>query len=55
VRGDLTEARGFSNVSTDYRNRTCSFVFSKSEGELELQLNELAKTNTHLRDWREKD
>jgi hypothetical protein len=55
VRGDLTAARGFSNVNTDIKNRTCSFNYSKSEADLQQQLEELAKTNTHLRDWSEKN
>jgi hypothetical protein len=55
VRGDLTKTEGFSNVRTDPYNMTCSFDYTKSEGELKTQLDELAKSNSHLRDWRKKD
>jgi hypothetical protein len=51
VRGALTKAGGFSNIHTDIQNRTCRFEYSKSEPELKAQLDELAKTNSHLRDW----
>jgi hypothetical protein len=55
VRGDLTKADGFSNIRTDLSSKTCSFDYTKSEGELKTQLDELAKSNSHLRDWSKKD
>ena len=55
MRGDLTKADGFSNVRTDLDSKTCSFEYSKSDAELKTQLDELAKTNSHLRDWRKTD
>ena len=55
MRGALTKADGFSNIQTDIGNTTCSFDYSKNEAELKAQLDELAKTNSHLRDWRKKD
>jgi len=55
VRGDLTKADGFSNIRTDLGNNTCSFEYTKSEAELKTQLDELAKSNSHLREWREKN
>ena len=51
MRGDLTKADGFSNIRTDLSNKTCSFDYAKSEAELKAQLDELAKSNPHLRDW----
>jgi hypothetical protein len=51
VRGALTPADGFSNVQTDIANTTCRFNYSKSEVELTAKLDELAKTNAHIRDW----
>ena len=55
MRGDWTQANGFSNVRTDLDNTTCSFEYSKSDAELKTQLDELAKSNSHLRDWRIKN
>jgi hypothetical protein len=55
VRGALTKADGFSNIRTDIQNRTCSFEYSRSEAELKTQLDELAKTNSHLQDWSKKN
>jgi hypothetical protein len=52
VRGALTKDRGFSNVKTDFENTTCRFDYSKSEAELTAKLDELAKSNTHLRKWK---
>jgi hypothetical protein len=54
VRGALTQAEGFSIIRTDFANRTCSFDYTKSEAELTAQLNELAKTCSHLQDWSRK-
>ena len=55
MRGALTQADGFSNIQTDIANNTCSFEYSKSDAELKSQLDELAKSNAHLRDWRKKN
>jgi hypothetical protein len=55
VRGDLTKAPGFSNIRTDLSTQTCSFDYSKSEAELKNQLDELAKSNTHLQNWSKKN
>ncbi len=55
MRGDLTKADGFSNVRTDLDNTTCRFEYSKSDAELKAQLDELAKSNSHLRDWQKKN
>jgi hypothetical protein len=52
VRGALTVADGFSNVQTDIANTTCRFNYSKSEAELTAKLDELAKANDHIRDWK---
>jgi hypothetical protein len=41
----------FSNVQTDIANTTCRFNYSNSEAELTAKLDELAKANTHIRDW----
>jgi len=54
VRGALTQAGGFTNIQTDIANRTCQFNYSKSEDELWAKLDELAKNNSHLRDWKKK-
>ena len=51
MRGALTPADGFSNVQTDIANNTCQFNYSKSEAELTAKLDELAKSNPHIRDW----
>jgi hypothetical protein len=51
VRGALTPADGFSNVQTDIANTTCRFKYSNSEAELTAKLDELAKSNPHIRDW----
>ncbi len=55
MRGDLTKTDGFSNDRTDLDNKTCSFDYSKSDAELKAQLDELAKSNSHLRDWSKKN
>jgi hypothetical protein len=55
VRGDLTKTEGFSNIRTDLSNNTCRFDYAKSDTELKAQLDELAKSNPHLRDWSKKD
>lgn len=55
MRGDLSKAAGFSNIRTDLSSNTCNFDYTKSEAELKTQLDELAKSNSHLRDWRKKD
>lgn len=54
MRGALTTADGFSNIETDIPNTTCRFNYSKSEAELTAKLDELAKTNTHIRGWKKK-
>ena len=55
MRGALTKAEGFSNIKTDIGNTTCSFDYAKSESEMKTQLDELAKSNSHLREWRKKE
>ena len=55
MRGALTPADGFSNVETDIANTTCRFNYSKSEADLTAKLDELAKSNTHIRDWKKKE
>jgi hypothetical protein len=55
VRGALTEADGFTNVQTDIPNTTCRFDYAKSEADLTAKLDELAKTNSHIRDWKKKE
>jgi hypothetical protein len=55
VRGALTPADGFTNVQTDIAATTCKFDYSKSEAELSAKLDELSKTNSHIRDWKKKD
>jgi hypothetical protein len=55
VRGALTKAPGFSNIHTDVSNQTCSFDYSKTEAELKKQLDELAESNSHIRDWSKKN
>lgn len=54
MRGVLTPADGFSNVQTDIGNTICRFNYAKSDAELTAKLNELAETNTHLRQWKKK-
>ncbi len=54
MRGALTPADGFSNVQTDIANTTCRFNYAKSETELTAKLDELAKANSHLREWKQK-
>lgn len=54
MRGDLTEADGFTAVQTDTDTTTCQFHYAKSEAELTAKLDALAKTNLHLRDWKKK-
>ena len=55
MRGDLTKADGFSNIRTDLSNNTCRFDYAKSDAELKSQLDELAKSNPHLRSWTKSD
>jgi hypothetical protein len=55
VRGALTPADGFSNVETEIANTTCRFNYSKSEADLTAKLDELAKSSTHIRDWKKKE
>ena len=54
MRGALTPADGFSNVQTDTAATTCRFNYARSETELTAKLDELAKSNDHLRDWKKK-
>jgi len=57
VRGDLTKVDGFTNVQTDTAATTCRFNYTRSEAseaELTAKLDELAKSNDHLRDWKKK-
>lgn len=54
MRGALTAAEGFTNVQTDIANRTCQFNYTKSEAEMTAKLNELAKDNSHIKDWKKK-
>jgi uncharacterized protein (DUF1697 family) len=55
VRSALTEAEGFTNVKTDISSTTCSFNYSKSEADLTQKLDEISKTNSHVRDWKKKN
>jgi hypothetical protein len=55
VRGDLTRAGKFSKISTDINRRICSFDYSGTRDELKKQLEQLAKTNSHLEGWALKD
>jgi hypothetical protein len=55
VRGALTKADGFSNIKTEVDTKTCTFNYTKSETELKAQLDELAKSNSHIRDWSKKN
>ena len=54
MRGALTKDNGFSNIRTDISNNTCSFDYDKSDAELKIKLDELAKTNSHLSEWSKK-
>jgi hypothetical protein len=54
VRGALTQAGGFSNIQTDIGNRQVKFDYAKSETEMKAALDELSKTNEHIRDWSKK-
>ena len=55
MRGALTEADGFTNVQTDIAKTTCKFDYSKSEADLKAKLDELAQSNSHIRDWKTKE
>ena len=55
MRGALTKSDGFSNVQTDLPNTTCTFEYTKSDGELKAHLDELAKSNSHIRGWNPKN
>lgn len=50
----MTKIDGISDIQTDIPKRTCSFKYAKSESELKAQLDEFAKTNSHIRDWTKK-
>jgi hypothetical protein len=54
VRGALTPELGFSNVKTDFGTTTVTFQFSKSDADLTAILDELAKTNSHIAEWKRK-
>ena len=54
MRGALTEADGFTNIKTDLSSTTCTFDYSKSDSELKTRLDELSKTNSHIRGWSKK-
>jgi hypothetical protein len=41
-------------VKTDTATTTVSFNYAKPESEMKSKLDELAKNNDHLRDWKKK-
>jgi hypothetical protein len=52
VRSDLANVEGVSNIQTDLKKRTCQFHLANKDLDLKSKLDELAKGNEHLKDFK---